>query len=221
MLALAHLAAGVAHDLNNHLTGILGFATVLSRSLTGQPAQAHLSELHQAAERAATLAREMHAFGRRPTVRPRPLDLVAATRGVLDGARHRMPAAIPLTMDGSDEAIEIQADANLLAQGLLDLLPQVGLAAAPGGSVMLNVVPGTRPMLRIGVQPALISAALLARRCQPFAEPTSVHGRGLVLAAAWAALHHAGGKVDFRDADGGLVVEIIFAAQAPGSLPGS
>ena len=32
MLALAQFAAGVAHDLNNHLTGILGFAAILSRS---------------------------------------------------------------------------------------------------------------------------------------------------------------------------------------------
>lgn len=214
MLALAQFAAGVAHDLNNHLTGILGFATVLSRSLAGQPAQAHLAELHQAAERAASLAREMQAFGRQPAVRQHGLDLVAATRGVLDGARHRLPPAIPLVFDIIDEAVEVQADALLLAQGLLDLLPQVALVTTPGGRVTLTVRRGVWPMLCIRVQPALISAASLARRCRPFAEPKSVHGRGLVLAAAWAALHHAGGQVGFRDEDGGLVVEIVFAAPA-------
>ena len=68
MLALGKFA-GVAHELNNHLTGVLGFAEIIANSRDGQPNQAMVSELRMAAERAATLAREMQALGRRPTVR--------------------------------------------------------------------------------------------------------------------------------------------------------
>lgn len=214
MLALAQFAAGVAHDLNNQLTGVLGFAAVLGRSVDGAAGQGHLAELRTAAEKAAALARDMQAFGRRPTSRPKGLDLVAAVLGALDGARHLMPHGVTLTSDTTG-AVEGRADANLLTQGLMDLLPQLALATASGGAVTVSVVDGSEPTIRAVARPALITADLLLRRCRPYAEPKSQHGNGLALAAAWAALHHAGGRLGFRDEAGGLMAEIAFARPTP------
>ncbi len=211
MLALAQFAAGVAHDLNNHLTGILGFAAILSRSVDVQPGLGHLSELRAAAERAATLSRTMQAFGRRPTIHPRTLDLLAATTGILEGVRHHLPAGTTLTMAPTTESIAAHADASLLAQGLLDLLPQLVLAATSPGDISVAVVAHPKPTIRLCVRPATVSADLLLRRCRPYAEPKSIHGNGLALASAWASLHHAGGLVSVRDSDSGLIVEISFA----------
>jgi PAS domain S-box-containing protein len=65
--ALARLAGGVAHDFNDSLTTILGYCTLLQHHQNADAeAKRCLSEVQQAAERAAALTRQLLVFSRRP-----------------------------------------------------------------------------------------------------------------------------------------------------------
>jgi PAS domain S-box-containing protein len=76
MEAVGRLAGGVAHDFNNMLSVIMGYADMILGSLeTGSEYYGHIQEIHKAAERSAALVRQLLAFSRRQTIEPRVVDL--------------------------------------------------------------------------------------------------------------------------------------------------
>ena len=77
MDAVGTLAAGLAHDMNNILGGILSFAEVLHVEATSPSVKADLARIRQEAERGAALTRSLLAFSRRGQYRKRPILLHA------------------------------------------------------------------------------------------------------------------------------------------------
>ena len=76
MEAVGTLAGGVAHDFNNALTGIFGFAEMLRMRLSADArAQADLDEILRCAERASTLTRQLLTYARRQVIEPVNLSL--------------------------------------------------------------------------------------------------------------------------------------------------
>jgi PAS domain S-box-containing protein len=76
MEAMGRLAGGVAHDFNNLLTAIIGYAQLNVMSLpVGDRARRDLQEIQKAAERAASLTRQLLAFSRRQVIEPRVVKL--------------------------------------------------------------------------------------------------------------------------------------------------
>ena len=76
--AIGQLTGGVAHDFNNMLTAILGFAQFLEESLEADdPRRTDVTEIRHAGERAAHLTQQLLAFSRRQVLRPQVVDLNA------------------------------------------------------------------------------------------------------------------------------------------------
>ena len=76
MEAIGRLAGGVAHDFNNFLTAIMGHGQLLGRRLRpNDPGRQDTDEIQRAAERAASLTRQLLAFSRQQALQPRPLVL--------------------------------------------------------------------------------------------------------------------------------------------------
>src|SRR5688572_9351205 len=83
MEAVGRLAGGVAHDLNNALTAILGHASLLSLELGDRPELVEsITEIQTASERAAALARNLLAFSRKQVLQPRRVDPTDVVRRV-------------------------------------------------------------------------------------------------------------------------------------------
>jgi DNA-binding NarL/FixJ family response regulator len=83
MEAVGRLAGGVAHDFNNVLTAIFGYAELLlSQFDEGDPRRADVMEIRRAAERAAALTRQLLAFSRRQVMQPRILRLHDVVTGL-------------------------------------------------------------------------------------------------------------------------------------------
>lgn len=99
MEALGQLAGGVAHDFNNILTGILGFADVIGRSTNDAAAAGFSGEIIQAASRARDLVRQILMFSRRQPPERRPVRLVEVVREALKliGRSRRLPCRRTLT----------------------------------------------------------------------------------------------------------------------------
>src|SRR6185369_2992965 len=76
MDAVGRLAGGVAHDFNNLLSVIMGYGEIVSRRLpVSDPLARKVAEIMRAAERAASLTRQLLAFSRKQVLQPRVLDL--------------------------------------------------------------------------------------------------------------------------------------------------
>ncbi|HUQ14695.1 MAG TPA: PAS domain S-box protein, partial [Gemmatimonadales bacterium] len=76
MAVLGRFAGGVAHDFDNLLTAIQGYASLMLRDLQpGDPQREGLEEVRQSSERAAGLTRQILAFGRRHAAESGPVDV--------------------------------------------------------------------------------------------------------------------------------------------------
>src|ERR1019366_6054762 len=127
--SLGQLAGGVAHDFNNLLAVILSYASFISEELATpsgpdwperlESVRGDLGQITLAAERAASLTRQLLAFARREVVRPQVLDLdrvITAVQELLHlavNARDAMPGGGTLTIDTSN----ITVDADTVAGG--------------------------------------------------------------------------------------------------------
>ena len=91
MSALGELIAGVAHELNNPMTGVLGFAQLLGR-MPGLPDKAlrYLERIGQEAERATKIVRNLLAFARKREPARRPIALEDLVNRVLDLRAYEM-----------------------------------------------------------------------------------------------------------------------------------
>ena len=68
--SLGQLAGGIAHDFNNLLGVILNYATLLDRRITDPAASGDIAEIRAAADRAASLTRQLLTFARRDVITP-------------------------------------------------------------------------------------------------------------------------------------------------------
>src|SRR5207237_7904382 len=76
METVGRLAGGVAHEFNSIMTAIIGHSELLLADLpTANPLGKNVTEIHQAAERAAVLTRQLLAYGRKQMLQPQILDL--------------------------------------------------------------------------------------------------------------------------------------------------
>ena len=71
MEAIGKLAGGVAHDFNNMLTAILGYASMIHEDApAGSPYREQAGQIRRAAESAAALTQKLLAFSRRQVLQP-------------------------------------------------------------------------------------------------------------------------------------------------------
>ncbi len=97
MEAVGRLAGGVAHDYNNILGIILGYAELaLAKAAPGDPLQEDLREIITAAKRSAEITRQLLAFARRQTITPIVLDLSQTVEGMLKMLRRLIGEDIDL-----------------------------------------------------------------------------------------------------------------------------
>ena len=128
------LAGGIAHEINNMMTVILGLTEFLARD-DGLPAahQRDLAGVRKAADRAADMARQLLAFSRRQVLQPRLVDVNTAIAGMSRLLRQLMGADREVTLTLSPEAGLVFADEGQLEQAVLNLALNARDAMPAGG----------------------------------------------------------------------------------------
>ena len=242
--AIGNLAGGVAHNFNNTLGTILGYAELLKTDLPlGDPRRQEIEEIRNAALRSAELTRQLLAFGRRQMLRPTELslnDMVAAMERTFRGLLgDRFDVILSL-----DQALApVLADRKQLEQVLLNLVLNArdALADMERGELRLET---TAIELEVGNQalsgveiPQGAYAALRVRdtgrgmdpvtRTRAF-EPfftTKREGEtaGLGLATAYGIVKQSGGfiGIDSEPGRGTTVTVYLPAAKPPDTGPES
>ena len=132
MEALGQLAGGVAHDFNNILTGILGFAEVIGRSTIDASAAGFSGEIVQAANRARDLVRQILMFSRRQPAERRPVRIRDVAGEALKLVQRAAPAAIQISTRIPEDLPYILGDATQLHQVIMNLATNAVQAMGDG-----------------------------------------------------------------------------------------
>jgi two-component system cell cycle sensor histidine kinase/response regulator CckA len=134
LATLGRLASGVAHDFNNQLTSILGYADLLlGTSVEGEAAHEDLLEIRRAAERATVITQQLLAFARPHTAQPGFVNLADIVMDIVRLLRRVFGPDIQLTTSLPAEPVVVQVDPVHIGHALLhlalyarDTLPQGG-----------------------------------------------------------------------------------------------
>ncbi len=123
MQAAGRLAGGMAHEVNNMMTGVIGFSEFLLRSFEeDDPRHEEVREIIRAGTRASDVTRQLLAFTRQQLLHPEALDVNRVVSGMEKMLRHSLGEAHTLELALSPEVGEIRADRGQLEQVLLNLI---------------------------------------------------------------------------------------------------
>jgi PAS domain S-box-containing protein len=140
MEAVGRLAGGVAHDFNNLLTGIQAYVSFLLSALPEtDPRRPDAEQIEGAANRAATLTRQLLAFSRRQVMQPRVIDLAEVVTDVEGMLRRIVGEDIIVTTHTSEPHGSVRADPGQIEQVILNLVVNARDAMAAGGSLDISV----------------------------------------------------------------------------------
>ncbi|MCP4687376.1 MAG: PAS domain S-box protein, partial [Desulfobacterales bacterium] len=136
MEAIGTLAGGVAHDFNNILSAIMGYAEIsLLDADENTPFYPHLKKIMKAGERARDLVKQILTFSRKTERELTPIQVSAITKEVLKLLRASLPATIEINHDlGSDAGV--MADPTQIHQVLMNLCTNAGHAMREEGGVL-------------------------------------------------------------------------------------
>ncbi len=140
MEAIGHLAAGVAHDLNNLLTVVEGHTSLqLAKAQIDSDVAWSLRQVQGAGERAAALTRQLLAFSRKQIMQKRVVSLGTVINNVASMLRRLIPETISLNLDHSSELPLIYADVCNLEQIIVNLVVNARDAMPRGGSIAIRI----------------------------------------------------------------------------------
>ena len=139
--ALGQLTGGIAHDLNNVLSVVLGNAELMGQELPPDRAdlRTDLGELTNAARRGAAMIRKLLTFSRSAPLEVVTLDLAAAVGETAATLRRLLPAAIDVTISVPREPLRVRADRGALEQILMNLVTNARDAMPSGGHLQIEV----------------------------------------------------------------------------------
>ena len=233
MEALGALAGGVAHDFNNMLTAIRGYAEMLkNRDLPPEDTVRAAETIERAAERAGALTSQLLGFARKGMLRKMPVDMDTAVENVIALLSHTIDKRISLTADLGAERAVVIGDPNQLEQILLNLALNARDAMPDGGRMVfttssVNITPAhtsRHPEARPGRYVAVsvsdtgtgIAPDLLDRIFDPFVttKPEG-EGSGMGLPMIYGIVSAHGGwvEVSTRQREGSVFTVLLPAAK--------
>ena len=140
LAAVGQLAAGVAHDFNNILTSILGFAELLQLSPdTPEAVRADLGRIINSGQRAARLIRQLLDFSGKSIYRPQQLDMLPLLKEILKFFQWTIPENIRLSLEIEPGEYLVEADPTQLQQMITNLVINARDAMPAGGELRLKL----------------------------------------------------------------------------------
>ncbi|HUA68909.1 MAG TPA: PAS domain S-box protein, partial [Candidatus Saccharimonadales bacterium] len=139
MEAIGQLAGGVAHDFNNILTVIQGHASLLTAANLVDSAGKSAQQILQAAERAASLTRQLLTFSRRQLIQPKRLDVNKVVGDMTNMLGRLLGEDVTLQLNYCQSPPMVEADAGMMEQVLLNLAVNARDAMPKGGQLAIRI----------------------------------------------------------------------------------
>jgi two-component system, cell cycle sensor histidine kinase and response regulator CckA len=213
MEAVGRLASGVAHDFNNLLMVIQGNADVMRDRLYPADAQRkNLEEIQKAAQRAASLTRQLLAFSRMQVLNPKIVDLNVVVAEIGKMLQRLIGEDIELTLAPGSGLVNVKADQGQIEQVILNLAVNARDAMPRGGKLTIEtslvevdedyshrhhaLQPGIYVLLSVTDTGVGMDAQTQARIFEPFFTTKGVGaGTGLGLATVYGIVKQSGGWI--------------------------
>jgi PAS domain S-box-containing protein len=213
MEAVGRLAGGVAHDFNNVLTAIFGYADLLIEDLPAQgSARQDLEEIRKAAQRASALTRQLLAFSRQQVLEPTVLSLNDLVEDIDKMVQRLLGENVELRLSLGKSIGNIRADSGQLQQVIMNLAVNARDAMPQGGKLLIEtgnaalteqyaelhqpVIPGHYVLLAFSDTGVGMSAEVKARIFEPFfTTKEKGRGTGLGLSTVYGIVKQSGGYV--------------------------
>lgn len=213
MQAIGQLAGGVAHDFNNLLTAISGHCDLLlMRHDREDPEYADLVQIHQNANRAASLVSQLLAFSRKQTLKPERLDLEDVLSDLAHLLNRLVGEKVRLQLNHMQGLSPIRADKRQLEQVLMNLVVNARDAMTGGGTIRIEteavtlsepmtrdratVPAGDYALIRVTDSGVGIPEDRLQKIFEPFYTTKKVgEGTGLGLSTAYGIVKQSGGFI--------------------------
>jgi signal transduction histidine kinase/CheY-like chemotaxis protein len=234
---LGQLAGGIAHDFNNLLAVILNYTSFVSDDLAAatdadwvsrrDSALSDLGQISLAAERAASLTRQLLSFARQEVIRPQVLDLNAVVSAVELMLRPTIGEHVEVVTDLADDLWRVLADPGQVEQVLVNLAVNARDAMPGGGMLRIETENmyveidnwaddpatslGHHVRLRVidtgtGMPPEVIEHVF-----EPFFTTKDEGGTGLGLSTVYGIVAQADGYIQIRSVLGvGTTFSIFF-----------
>src|SRR5262249_6112895 len=135
MEAVGRLAGGVAHDFNNILGIISGHAELMQLSAPGEAERARAEKIVTATEKAASLTRQLLAFGRKQVMSLKLLDVSSVVDGLRDMVACLMSAEVQINIFTGKGVGLVRADQSQLEQVIMNLATNAREAMPNGGTL--------------------------------------------------------------------------------------
>ena len=213
METVGKLAGGVAHEFNSIMTAIIGQSELVLYDLPeGNPLHKNVTEIRQAAERAAILTRQLLAYGRKQMLQPDVLDLNTIVAGMESTLRHLAGRDVDVYIAPLTGLKLIKADPGQIEQVIVNVVMNAVDAMPRGGKLTLETAEafldeeyvrhfsdlkaGDYIMLAITDTGPGMSNAVKARIFEPFFTTKEVgKGTGLGLAACHGIIKQSNGHI--------------------------
>ena len=210
--SIGRLAGGVAHDLNNLLTPILGYGEMLVENFDPEDTQGEMvAEILKAAKRARNLVSQLLAFSRKQTLEYKTLNMNHIVKGLEKLLRHTIRENIEIEIIPSDTPPTIRADIGQIEQVILNLsvnaqdaMPKGGILSIESGLVMHDqqyvenhyaTEIGNFVMLAISDSGCGMDDSTREKIFEPFFSTKGELGTGLGLATVYGIVKQHGGNI--------------------------
>ncbi len=213
MQAIGQLAGGVAHDFNNLLTAISGHCDLLLlRHDQDDMDYADLMQIHQNANRAASLVGQLLAFSRKQNLRPEMLDLRETLSDLTHLLNRLVGEKVTLSFSHDPGLHPIRADKRQLEQVLMNLVVNARDAMPGGGEIRIEtfdttlreplkrdratVPAGNYVVVKVSDQGVGIAPDKINKVFEPFyTTKRTGEGTGLGLSTAYGIVKQTGGFI--------------------------
>jgi PAS domain S-box-containing protein len=220
MESIGRLAGGVAHDFNNMLQTIHGFAEMaLAKVAPADPLHGTLQEIIRAGKRSADLTRQLLAFARKQVVSPMVLDLNAAIPGMLQMLQQLIGEHITLAWLPSQRLWNVRMDPSQVDQILTNLIVNARDAIDGAGRITIETgnrvvdhdecaeivecAPGDYVTLTVSDSGRGMDPEIMTNIFEPFFTTKGIgQGTGLGLATVYGIVSQNQGFISVRSAPG-------------------
>ncbi|MDA8134171.1 MAG: response regulator [Desulfobacteraceae bacterium] len=214
MESIGRLAGGVAHDFNNMLGVILGYAELaLEQASDNAALHESLREIQRAAGRSADITRQLLAFARKQTIDPRILNLNETVESMLRMLRRLIGEDISLSFVPGEHCFPVKMDPSQIDQILANLCINSRDAIAQAGYITIETSgvafdstycedhpgfsPGTFTLLAVSDNGSGMEKETLANVFEPFfTTKTPDKGTGLGLATVYGIVKQNNGFIN-------------------------
>jgi signal transduction histidine kinase/CheY-like chemotaxis protein len=202
LAAIGELAANIAHEINNPLTTVLGFASFIAERLPADdPTREELGLIQEEASRARDIVRDLLQFSRRRDFMPEPADVNTVLEQVVGMVRRQGALnTVTVTETFHPDLPMVEMDVPRIKQVFLNIINNAVYAMKDGGSLTLRTEPaGDAVRIAFADTGPGIPPDILGRIFDPFfTTKPEVSGTGLGLSVSLGIVQSHGGTIDVQ-----------------------